>query len=424
MGTVGPHSGPKVKDWTILVYGGGVNNLDEAIRKNWDGADDRPLPENVDVFVRHIDKHGKAIDVHMTSEGTTVVEAQTEPVDSSAPETLGDFFSDGVRRHPAKRFLAVVSSHGKGAEGVIEDERARRLMSPQGFKAALDVGAAANGGRPIDAVLFDACRMAAMEMACQMVGSATVAIASMDNIASVGYSLAEVVESTRLSGDAHDLGRRLVHNDAPQPLSSCLTLAAIDLDRLEPLQKAIGCLAEEFRSLDPDSARTVRRVSESARRNTASPDAWKLLDMLSDHVLATHDPHALQQWLESVQPGPAVALVSFCQDLLDQEPLLTGRPALRDSLQAVIKAHDQAVFAARASDQNIWPGGLTVSLPLASTAAPLYGEGSDLLSFEKSTGWSRAVEVLVPPGVPANHRPTWLEEELENSGSSQESLRP
>ena len=289
-------------------------------------------------------------------------------------------------------------------------------MSPAGFKQALEAGKLANNGKPLDAVLFDACRMAAVEVACQLVGSVGVAIASMDNIASTGYSMAEVVRSAEASEDARELGEKLVYNDAPQQRGSCLTLSAIDLDRLQPLQTAIASLAEQLGKLQPETARSVRRVSELTRRNTASPDSWDLLDMLSDHILGskTFDAQAFAQWMEARQPGPAVALVGFCANLLDQEALMTTHPQLKATLSDVIAAHDQAVFAARAADQDSWPGGLSITLPLSSTGGPLYKDGP--LAFEQTTHWSRAVDVVVPAGEPAQHVPTWLEKELESRG--------
>lgn len=414
VGTVGFAGAPPAKDWTILVYGGGVNNLDDSIRKNWEGADDQPLPENVDVFVRHFDKNGKAFDVHMSSDGTETLSHAASADDTSAPNTYATFLAEGMRKYPARRFLTVVSSHGKGAEGVIEDQRSQHLMTPQGFANALEVGRQSNNGKPIDAVLFDACRMASVEMAVQLMGSALVAVASMDNIASTGYSLAQVVQSASLSRDAYELGARLVQNRDAQQLNSIMTLAAVDLQKLAPLQKAIGHVSEELRALDPESAQRVRRISEVSRRNTISPDAWDLVDMLGDHILGsrTPDPAALEQYLDSTKPGDAVALVDFCQNLLSQEDLMVQRPALRNSLQAVLVAHENAVFSSRGSERDQAPGGLTVLLPLTSEDGPLYADGPERLRFEKGTGWSQAVHVVVPPGVPAQRHASWIEEEL------------
>lgn len=396
------------KDWTILVYGGGVNNLDASIRKNWQAVSHEPVPENVDVFVRHFDRDGQVRQLHIDSTGTSTPNLEVPAGDSSSPESLADFLRAGIRQYPAERYLVVISSHGKGAEGVIEDERSHRLMTPQELKQAMQAGQEANGGKPLDAVLFDACRMAALEVATQLSGSVGVAVASMDNLDAAGYDLNQVVLSASNSQDARQLGHALVSNDELQQRKSCLSLSAIDLNQLEPLHQAAQELANQLSQLDAPSAQIVRAVSETTRRNTISPVAWELADMLSDHILgsSTVEPETLGQWLDTTRPGPAVALVAFCRDLLQQDSL----PQLAPTLRSVIEAHDQAVFSARAHDRGPFPGGLTVTLPLQTSEAPLYSEN---LLFENLTGWSQAVKWVVPCDQPHQPEPTWLERELQ-----------
>lgn len=397
------------KDWTILVYGGGVNNLDASIRKNWQAISQKPMPENVDVFVRHFGQDGQVSQLHVDRSGVSTPSLEPPASDSSSPHSLADFLSAGIRQYPAERYLVVISSHGKGAEGAIEDDRSHRLMAPQELKQAFEAGQAANAGKPLDAVLFDACRMASLEVATELSGSVGVAIASMDNLDAAGYDLHQVVLSASTSDDARQLGHALVSNDEVQQMKSCLSLSAVDLNQLVPLQKAAKDLAGELRQLDPQSAQIVRDVAENTRRNTISPVAWELADMLSDHILGsrTVEPETLGHWLDTTRPGPAVALVALCRDLLQQESL----PQLRPTLQAVLEAHDQAVFSARAHDRGPFPGGLTVTLPTTTDEAPLYSEN---LMFDHLTGWSQAVKWVVPPNQPARSKPSWLEEELQN----------
>lgn len=397
------------KDWTILVYGGGVNNLDASIRKNWQAISHSPMPENVDVFVRHFGQDGQVSQLHVNRSGASTPSLEPPTIDSASPHSLADFLRAGIRQYPAERYLVVISSHGKGAEGVIEDERSHRLMTPQELKQALEAGQEANAGKPLDAVLFDACRMASLEVATQLSGSVGVAIASMDNLDAAGYDLNQVVLAASSSQDARQLGNALVSNHQSQQMKSCLSLSAIDLNQLAPLHKSVKDLASQLGQLDPQSAQIVRDVAENTRRNTISPVAWELADMLSDHILGSSivEPDTLTQWLDTTRPGPAVALVALCRDLLERGSL----PQLAPTLQSVIQAHDQAVFSARAHDRGPFPGGLTVTLPTTTDEAPLYSEN---LMFDHLTGWSQAVKWVVPPNQPARSKPSWLEEELQN----------
>jgi len=218
------------KDWTVLVYQGAVNNLEPDLQTNLQELAHGPHPDNVDVVVRQIDRQGTMRDYQVDARGLSPLGPPVTDVDSAATATLADFLGAGIARYPARHYLVMVSSHGRGAEGLIEDERKGTLISPVEFRNALEAGRESNHGRPIDMVFFDACRMMSLEMACEIRGSAEVAVGSMDRIGSVGYDPTVLIRETAQSADAEALSRRLVDNREDRQMDDFGSISAVALE--------------------------------------------------------------------------------------------------------------------------------------------------------------------------------------------------
>ena len=144
------------------------------------------------------------------------------------------------------------SSHGKGADGVVEDERSGNFMQPHQRQQAREVAREANQGKPLDLVFFDACRMMAVEMASQLKGSVKVAVGSLDRIESGGYDPGVWVRGASTSADGLALGRLLAENTDPRQMEGLGTTAAVNLELIEPLEQALRHLADQLAVVDED----------------------------------------------------------------------------------------------------------------------------------------------------------------------------
>lgn len=387
------------KDWTILVYQGGVNNLAPSLRKNLAELADGPHPANVDVMVRQLDRSGSMADFHIDSRGMTPLGPALPAPDSADPETLAEFLRRGIQKYPARHYMLVVSSHGQGADGVVEDERTGGLMRLQQLQQALEVGRQANQGKPLDVVFFDACRMMAVEMASQIKGSAQVVVGSLDRIDSSGYDPDLWVQAASTSADGVALSRLLVENREPRQMESLGAIAAVRLDLMEPLENSLQQLSQQLAGLDPEQASRVREIATFSRRSLPSPAFQYALDNMAQSILQG-SPEPLSDWLQEVRPSDPVALVSLCRDLLAAPDLDSG---LHSAAQAVLQAHHQAVFAQREECD-----GLSVVLPLERSS-----QQTPDSAFEQATQWQQAVNHLIPLNSPAPLGKSWLEKELE-----------
>ena len=392
---------PPQKDWTILVYQGGVNNLSPHLRKNLGELAQGPHPDNVDVMVCEVDRAGMLTDYQVDADGLKALGPAVPVADSADPQSLSDFLQRGMRKYPAQHYMLVISSHGKGADGVVEDERSGRFMQPHQFQQALEAARQANQGKPIDLVFFDACRMMSVEMVSQLKGSAKVAVGSLDRIDSAGYDPSLWVQGAATCADGLALGRLLAENRDSRQLESLGTTAAVNLEHLEPLQKALGHLARQMAGLEPDQAQRLREMATFSRRSLPSPAYQYALDNMANAILHG-SPESLDSWLEEVRPSDPVSISSLCHNLANAPEL--GQE-VREAARAVLEAHQRAVFAQREQCD-----GLSIVLPLERT-----GDEVPSSSFEVATGWHRAVQHLVPLNSPAPLGKSWLERELEAS---------
>lgn len=382
------------KDWTVLVYQGGVNNLDSNLRANLKELAASPHASQADVLVRQVDSKGDSRDFQVEDQCLKPLSPTRSDVNSADPAHLAEFLEWGMRRFPSRHYALVISSHGQGAEGVIEDERKGSVMPLSQFAQALRAA-----GRPLDLLFFDACRMQTVEVASELRGQAEVVVGSMDRIGNQGYDPAVFLAEVARSPDPRSLAQALVRHTEPRQLEMFSSLSAVDLKESAGLEKALAGLAEQLVRLEPDCARRVRQIATDTRRALPSPIYQDGLDNMAHALLQQPFPQAraeLEEWLALTRPADPVALLPLCQNLLADPGLPAG---LKSSLRAVIEAERRVVFARRGE-------GLSVRLPIEQNheARPL--------AFDQATGWQVALANIVPLGSPAKLPPSWVEERL------------
>ncbi len=355
------------KDWTVLVYQGGVNNLDANLKQNLRELVDAPNPDNVNVVVRQLDALGEQRDYVVSAAGLTPLGEASE-VNSASPATLAGFLELGMSQYPAQHYVLVVSSHGQGAAGVIEDERHGTLMQLPELRSALQAGREANGGVPLDLVFFDACRMMAVETASELAGEAQVVVGSLDRIGSQGYDPAAFLHSVAASSGAVELAERLVEDPGERQYEVFGTLSAVDLARIRPLEEAFCELTQAIAELDTASAARVRVLAAQARRSLPSPSYQEGLANMALHMESEEER---REFAELTKPADPVAIMSLCQALREI-------PQLAPAAERVARAHEEAVLWRRDGETD----SLTVSWPLDPPAHPPSG-----LRFEQMTGW-------------------------------------
>jgi len=113
-----------LKDWTVMIYMAGDNNLDDTSDRKSEAIKDFKLIKKIGSTDRvsilaQLDRAGrkKTIRLHLTKGGDfndDIVESFGE-TNSGDPCELVDFLDWGMKRHPARRYMVILWGHGAGA---------------------------------------------------------------------------------------------------------------------------------------------------------------------------------------------------------------------------------------------------------------------------------------------------------------------
>lgn len=254
---------PSKSKWTILNYSAGDNNLYAYIYD--DVASMEALGSSTSVqLVSQLDhRNGGAYRFRIEADGpnsdprridSPVLES-LGPVNMSDSKTLADFIAWGMKKFPSERTMLVITDHGKGWEGAVEDESHKGWMKLPELKQALEM-AQARTGKKLDIIGFDACQMATVEVASQIKDHARYMVASQALEGKEGWpyqhlltqaSLGELKQAHLFKSDvqARQVAEMIVQatSDHQEVLP---TMSAVDLEKIPALEQSLARLANEL----------------------------------------------------------------------------------------------------------------------------------------------------------------------------------
>ena len=193
--------------------------------------------------------------------GHAEVLADLGPTDMGDPATLAWFITEGIAAFPAEHYAVIISDHGAAWPGVGPDDSAESLLEPVEIQSALATGLADAGVERLDLLGFDACLMAAYEVASALAPYADRLVASSELEPGTGWDY----RSLQLLADypaatVDELGTAIVDSfiagNAPDT-----TLALLDLTQMPLLDEAMAAftsaLIERSATVAPDVGRTL-----------------------------------------------------------------------------------------------------------------------------------------------------------------------
>lgn len=173
-----PHAAAQGKDWTVLVYMDGDNNLEAAAINDFLEMSTVGSTSEVNVVVEfdrspqsnallgYSDAYGDwstvkrfYVTAGMMPDPASALPPDLGELNMADPANLVDFVDWGMARYPAEHYFVVLWDHGLGWEGVVVDESAPgdRLTASE-LRSAVGTIVADNH-RHIDLLGNDACRM-------------------------------------------------------------------------------------------------------------------------------------------------------------------------------------------------------------------------------------------------------------------------
>ncbi|MBN9418192.1 MAG: hypothetical protein J0I12_22270 [Candidatus Eremiobacteraeota bacterium] len=259
-----PTAYPKSK-WTVLNYCAADNNLyayiyDDAAQMEKTGSNG-----SVQLVTQLDHRGGGAYRFRVEQDRQTGPEAERQidspvlqslgPVNMSDPKTLSDFLTWGIKSFPAEHYMLIIADHGKGWEGMIEDESHKGWMTVPQLKQALDTAQQATGQK-LDILGFDACQMAAVEVASEIKDNAKFMIASQALEGREGWPYSHILGQGPLADihQAHlfksDVEARqivdMVVRSAAENQDVLPTMAAFDLSKMADLEKSLKIFSAQF----------------------------------------------------------------------------------------------------------------------------------------------------------------------------------
>jgi hypothetical protein len=259
------------REWTLLVYLDGDNNLEDSALDDLKEME-RGLPPRVDVIV--LMDRAKGYDerfenwtgsrlyrVRRSTRNDAIASellADLGELDMGKRNTLWTFVEGGLRRFPAKRYGLVMWDHGGGWATLAGDDDAPGDAKGQSALRLEDVGSALAGalaaaGVPrLDLIGFDMCLMSQVETAVEIAPYARVLVASQAIEPGQGWPydrvLPEFGDNTLTAGV---IGQRIVkHYEAyfAERREKAVTQSAIDLDRAEELRAALDAFGRKLQA--------------------------------------------------------------------------------------------------------------------------------------------------------------------------------
>ncbi|MCD4783019.1 MAG: hypothetical protein K8T10_04215 [Candidatus Eremiobacteraeota bacterium] len=375
-----------MKKWTILVYSAADNDLEPFQVEDVMEMEKTGGGNSLNLLVQ-LDRGKKPSNLSDGWSGARryKIERDGDPekinspvledlgqVNMSDPSTLSDFIQWGIKKYPAKHYMLIISDHGKGWEGAIQDKSHSGWMELPRIEDAL-MDAQEKTGQKLDILGFDACLMGESEVAYQLRDSADYMVASEESEGAEGWpykkfltvNLLKSIQSTllmKLNMKPAQLARNIVKEARSDP-KNLPTLSAVDMKKIDGVANATKELSDAIIATDtPNSV-----LKEIAKSSTAFAKDGAYMSEYKDQ----HD---------------------FCRRILKSDKISDKK--LKKAAGEVMNSIEYAVMEETHSEKYQHARGLSIHLPSYGFRPwPHYRE----LDFPKDTGWDNALLKLSKP---------------------------
>lgn len=259
--TQAAYSAPQEKEWTMLVFINGHNNLDRFGKDDINEMEQVGSTDQVNVVVQWAslkNKTTKRLLVEKDNDRSSVSSPTVQDlptVDMGDYRNLVDFIRWGHENYPARHYFVVVWNHGTGwhkfaLDGspiqtwdISIDDLTKNSITTLQLGLAME-DASKIIGRKIDIYGSDACLMGMVEVAHQMKDSVQYFIGSEDLEPGAGWPYEKVLArwNTFAPATAEDIAKFLPEVYVDSYKFEATTLSSYDLRHIEPLTTSLSNL--------------------------------------------------------------------------------------------------------------------------------------------------------------------------------------
>jgi len=433
-----PPEAQEEKEWTVLVYMAGDNDLEPYLVNNLIALEKVGSNDGVNVVVE-LDrgekpkspvtrwKGSRRFLVQKSEDNARVaspVVQELGPVNMADPQHLSDFIKWGMQNYPAKHYMVIINDHGYGFMGAADDKGNKDTMNLKEMHQAFDLAskgmqktvtegvkdATQATGKKIDVIGFDACLMGMVEVGYELKDYADVMVASQEVIGSGGWPYGAFAE------DAKNVGKKQLSKGpgAPYSLPPRDIMAEVskyafpsNLAMSTFLDKAQRIIANKGELTPEVFAHGIITQCEKHIDTTPTMAAvrlgdyiGKLADSLKGLGAAMKDSEFKAELLEIVKQtqhfnmnspeqnpyGDFRDIQDFCEKIVDSPAINDEK--LKSASKATITALEEAIIDK--TETKLLPNkykeshGMSVYLPDSSGGTDF---GYKETSFDKDTGW-------------------------------------
>ncbi|MBL8728693.1 MAG: hypothetical protein JNM25_09705 [Planctomycetes bacterium] len=344
--------------WTIAVYLGGDNNLENGAIDDL-GELQRGLPDKgVDVVVLFDRREHPGNQEEGVWSETRVFHLQQQPKgdlellvdagerDTGDGRTLASFLTGAFRKYPAEHTAVVIWNHGGGWTGIVQDEKVPGQDGPD-MMGLVEVQLALRTAQlrapilePIDLVVYDACLMAHLETAIATMDAARWMVASQASVPGEGCPYEQVLPLFAAHDDAGEIAKGIVAafgTDYEGRHDSSVTYAAVDLAQIPRVAQLLDRFADELLPAIDDAtwpaiARALFYAESYQPRSKRTTEKWRASLDLQD---------VLARLRTAVQPMPEAA----ARTLGELETALAAAVTASHHGEQRTQSHGLSVFA-------------------------------------------------------------------------------
>lgn len=316
---IAKHNGAKWaagESWTIAVYVSGDNNLERF----WD---DISLPgllslpaNDMLTIVAYVDRLSTVgTDVVEISGSTWEVNATYDEMDFGSGETFEWFLNDVSLSYASDKLAVIAWDHGYAWRYISDDVTSggSRISMPE-LRMAIDAA-----GVFIDILAFDACNMAAMEVAYEvsLTGLVDLMVASGESVPTTGYPydtmfLPVALNTSRTPSQvAADMVEAFKAFYEPQTWASTVSLSAISIPSILASADTLVTWAEAMRSCLPLYAGSYKEALKTAYFAWCTHYQFDMADfgetLLADPLITDVDLRASTTEMVAAIDGAAIA---------------------------------------------------------------------------------------------------------------------
>jgi hypothetical protein len=277
---------PEQKDWNMLVFLNGVNNLDEFGAMNINQMEESGSNDRLNILVQWGSLERPTIDRLLVQKDNDTNNVTSPIVDSRGIADMGDwrelvkFAKWANENYPAKRTFIVVWNHGNGWHRVEDvfstkdisfDERTGNAITTEDLGRAMKTIARETGKR-VDLYGSDACLMGMVEVAEEMSGAVDVFLGSQDLEPGQGWPYNTFLKAWSQNVDrtpaevAKLLSKHFLAAYSGGVFGRAnVTMSAFDMAKLPRYRQAVSEVGKELARMPRATQKTLKSAAKATK---------------------------------------------------------------------------------------------------------------------------------------------------------------